>query len=228
MPILVQDAAAAIRWAADHRARVIFTEFGEIVGWADPIGYTDLMYQLFTYPPSVLAEAVRYAWEHGALVLSAAGNLGFPGCSSPWNGIGVVCVGAVDDGIVPGPDYRGQKALYSNWGADVQLTAPGGGLAPTWLRSQPDRHDLYARESGTSGAVAYAAGIAALLMSAGANNEEALRVMECTADDLGPPGPDFVFGYGRINAARAMAALGSGITCPAPPRNVLDMISRGP
>lgn len=60
--------------------------------------------------------------------------------------------------------------------------------------------------SGTSMASPYAAGVAALVLSKNPNltPDEVRQVLRSSADDLGTPGWDPVFGYGRINAARAV------------------------
>jgi subtilisin family serine protease len=55
----------------------------------------------------------------------------------------------------------------------------------------------------------HVAGLAALLAAQmGNNNPDALRarILE-TADDLGAPGRDPAYGYGRINAARALGII---------------------
>lgn len=76
----------------------------------------------------------------------------------------------------------------------------------------------YTTKSGTSMACPGVSGTMATLYQAyrqynnGQNPESALikGIALNTADDLGNPGPDFKFGYGRINARRAHEVLASG------------------
>lgn len=60
--------------------------------------------------------------------------------------------------------------------------------------------------SGTSMASPHAAGVAALVLSRNPAlaPDQVRRVLRASADDLGTPGWDPVFGYGRINARRAV------------------------
>jgi Subtilase family/Concanavalin A-like lectin/glucanases superfamily/Immunoglobulin I-set domain/HYR domain/Beta-propeller repeat len=84
---------------------------------------------------------------------------------------------------------------------------------PQWLASPP-----YAADSGTSQACPAVSGTAALLIEesrafyAGYQPSPALlKAVLCnTADDLGNPGPDFQFGYGRVNALRAVETIQAG------------------
>jgi subtilisin family serine protease len=63
--------------------------------------------------------------------------------------------------------------------------------------------------TGTSAATPVAAGLGALILSAhkgetGFTNADALKLMKDTAVDLGSPGFDNLFGWGRINMAAAI------------------------
>jgi PKD repeat protein len=62
--------------------------------------------------------------------------------------------------------------------------------------------------AGTSMAAPQVAGLAAMLYATGLRTPaEVLDRMEQTADDLGPPGRDLEYGFGRINAYRAITQL---------------------
>lgn len=64
------------------------------------------------------------------------------------------------------------------------------------------------KSSGTTHAAAHAAGVAALIKSANPalNNAAIRQILETSAEDLGATGFDSNFGYGLINAARAVEA----------------------
>jgi len=64
----------------------------------------------------------------------------------------------------------------------------------------------YCRMSGTSMATPHAAGLAALVLSAdpSMSPDEVQTAMQNGADDIGTPGKDIYFGYGRINSANSI------------------------
>lgn len=142
-----------------------------------------------------IQEAVRRAWFAGAVIVAATGNDRLPLANYPAAGPNVLAVGATDVGD--------QRAPFSNQGATV--VAPGVDIVSTyWDPATPNDHSLYAKGSGTSMAAPFVSGVAALLLSAGMDNRQTVDQIVRTADDLGPHGYDGEFGYGRVNAARAM------------------------
>ncbi len=82
-----------------------------------------------------------------------------------------------------------------------QLVAPGVDILTT------DRGDAYFTGDGSSFAAAHVSGALALLLSArpGLTADEQAALLMDTAIDLGPPGPDHEFGYGRLAVNRAVA-----------------------
>jgi serine protease len=194
--------ANGIQYAADHGADVINLSLGATAGLGQAgqlLGDFDLVY-----------EAVDYAWTKGAVVVVAAGNDSFPLCSEPSNAPTALCVGATD--------VNDLRSYFSNSDATMTrpyLVAPGGdGLTcsgdifSTYLRTAPKTvcspSDGYDAIAGTSMATPFVSGVAALLASRGLTNEQIVDCLLETADDLGPPGRDPVFGYGRVNARAAV------------------------
>ena len=149
--------------------------------------------------------AVDYAYSHNVVVVAAAGNTGseenhYPGAHQ--NVIGVAATDANDN--LCGFSTRGDFVDVAAPGCSVFSTVPGG----------------YGWKSGTSMATPHVAGLAALILSLNPTltSAQVRALIEQNVDDLGAPGRDKQFGYGRINAARALAAVepGTGPT-PTPP-----------
>ncbi len=148
-----------------------------------------------------LQTAVNSAVSAGLMLFAASGNEGAGFMDSPANCAGVYAVGATDaqDNLAYFSDSDPQMAVrgLTAPGVDVYTTDMGGG---------------YALASGTSFASPMAAGLAALLWSAKPYDTPAqiFDLMKNSADDLGPPGPDNGYGWGRIDALKAMRLAETG------------------
>jgi subtilisin family serine protease len=151
---------------------------------------------------STLRQAVSYAQRHGVLLVVAAGNDGanvdkrpvYPAAYSNSNVLAVAATTETDE-----------LASFSDFGArSVDLGAPGQDILSTYLGGG------YKVLSGTSMAAPYAAGVAALLRKqAPAATAADLRfAIRSTADPL-PSLAGRVGSGGRLDAARALAAIGS-------------------
>jgi subtilisin family serine protease len=129
------------------------------------------------------------------LIFAAVGNEGYGYMDSPANCTGVYAVGATDSADA--------LASFSNTDPDMAtkgLTAPGVGVYTT------DINGSYASATGTSFSSPMTAGLAALVWSAKPSYSAAqvFDTLKNSADDLGAPGPDGDYGYGRINAMKAL------------------------
>jgi subtilisin family serine protease len=116
-------------------------------------------------------------------------------------------------------DRRGVTAAYSNFGLSIGVVGPGGAGSlgcddeDVWstilpLRKQPCGRDGYEPLAGTSMATPHVSGVAALVISRfgpRATPKFVYSRLNATADDLGVPGSDPIFGYGRVNALRAVS-----------------------
>jgi hypothetical protein len=102
-------------------------------------------------------------------------------------------------------DQNDQKANFSNFGTNVDVSAPGVSIWST-MRG-PAGVGSYGFKRGTSMAASHVSGVAALVWSVNRNlpNQQVRRVIENTCDDINTANPGFVgmLGRGRVNAFRA-------------------------
>ena len=201
--------AAGIRYAVAHKAQIINLsfEFGAGTASAQQI-------------PKIAA-AVRLARRKRVLVVGAAGNAADPRVAYPAALPGVISVGAVTE--------HGCLAAYSNTGPALDLVAPGGGpdaaladepaCQPTAGRSIlqltliPDQHRFGYPTSyvGTSMAAPHVSATAALIIASRVlgrhpSPDAIEQRLKATARDLGPPGPDPMYGAGLVDAGAATAS----------------------
>lgn len=103
-------------------------------------------------------------------------------------------------------NHTDQIASYSNRcgvAKNYCLAAPGTVIALS--ADSTAANPKYVIGEGTSFAAPQVSGAAALISAQGYTNLDGIRqVLLGTADDLGTPGPDDVFGYGRLNVGRAV------------------------
>lgn len=198
------DEAAAILYAVDHGARVINLSFGG--------------------PSTSTTErrAVRYAAEHGVLLVAAVGNdyqrgnpVHYPAAllqpvRSRGRGGRGLAVGA--------SKHDGTRAAFSNTGTHLSLVAPGEKVlgAVSALSSPRDyprvalpgsREGLYAFGTGTSYATPQVAGAAALVWAAnpGLSAADVADYLKGTASGQGRWSPRLGYGVLDVGAAVALA-----------------------
>ena len=140
----------------------------------------------------VLKDSVQEANERGILIISTAGNTGEREVRYPAAFEGVIGVGAVNSSK--------KIESYSTLGDHVSLVAPGASVYTTSLYSG------YSSVSGTSFAAPQVAGTAALIWSVAPDisSEDVRQILFQSAEDLGEPGKDFVFGNGLLNTEAAV------------------------
>jgi subtilisin family serine protease len=129
------DAALAIVYAAENGARVINLSWGDY------------------HKSNLIADAVQFAADRGALICAAAGNDNSSNLLYPaaLENNAVMAIGATDS--------QDKKASFSNYGSWVHLSAPGTSIYSTYMNNS------YATLSGTSMSTPHVAGLAALVIS---------------------------------------------------------------
>jgi len=158
---------------------------------------------------SVLHDALKYAYEKGVLLVAAAGNSGSTAKHYPAAYDEVVAVTATNE--------VDQPAWFTTYGDWVELSAPGDYIISTISSIHDPRFSYpYDYLSGTSMATPHVSGVAALVWSLFPTmSRDVLRFhLRDTADDLGAAGFDVFYGYGRINAQRAVEQ-------PLPPHDLV-------
>jgi len=180
-----------------------------------------------TTPPDAFVQA-RNA---GVIIVAAAGNDSSSAYSYPASLDGVVSVSAVD--------INKKLAFYSNFGSTIDVAAPGGdttvdlngdsypdGVMSTWADDSSGTPVLgYGFLQGTSMASPHVAGVVALMKSVKPDLtpqmfDDYLASTDPTkqlTDDLGAAGRDDSYGYGLIDALKAVQAAGAGAPPPADP-----------
>jgi thermitase len=172
------DVANCITWVHDKGARVISMSLG---GGGS----------------TTLRQAVNYAWQgggvNGSVLVAAAGNDGDATLNYPAAYGNVVSVAATDN--------RDRRASFSNANRDVQVAAPGVDV----LSSYDSSNTSYTRLSGTSMATPHVSGVAAVIRTThpGLTAAGTVARLSAATDDLGPPGRDPSFGFGRVNLFKA-------------------------
>ncbi len=150
---------------------------------------------------SAVASAAQYFQSKGGVVTIAAGNQStfVTAADNPY----ALTISATDSSDL--------LCAWSNTGNIIDLAAPGSGIPSTGIGGS------YVTAGGTSLSAPIVAGVAALVISvnpslSGAQVQDILRK---SADDLGAPGWDPSYGWGRVNAYKAVLAATGGTPPPA-------------
>lgn len=148
----------------------------------------------FSSVPTSLAvqSAANYLRSKGGLLFVSAGNANRDEGYTPTTSMIPVSATA----------YNNARAGFSSYGAFVALSAPGAGIYTT------TKGGGYGGVNGTSFSSPIAAAVGALVMSINPtlSADQVQGILFGTAVDLGTAGRDVYYGYGRVNAAAAVAA----------------------
>ncbi|WP_128567075.1 S8 family peptidase [Methanocella paludicola] len=177
----LSNVISGIQWSVTNGAQVISMSLGS------------------SSDSQALHDAVDAANAGSVVVVVAAGNDG-GAVSYPAAYDSVIAVSAVDESLT--------KASWSNFGTEVDLAAPGVNVYSTYKGS-------YAYLSGTSMACPHVSGVVALVLTTapgkydktgdGWDPGEVKQKLYDTARDLGSTGKDNYYGYGLVDALKAVS-----------------------
>jgi serine protease len=177
----ITDIADAIRFAADNQADVINMSLGG------------------SGESQIMKDAIEYAHSKGVVIVAAAGNENRNSASYPARYARVISVAATD--------AQNEKAEFSNYGAGVDIAAPGGGNgSKVWQETiDPETNEpIIAGFQGTSMAAPHVAGVAALIKSVGVTQpDEVLAVLQQSVRKIDTD-PQNYFGAGHLDASAAV------------------------
>jgi len=168
--------ANGIVWATDNGADVINLSLGG------------------TTQSSAMLNAVAWATNHNVVVVAAAGNDGTATTIYPaaYDNQGAIAVASTDQ--------NGNKSSFSNYGASVDVAAPGSGIISTL------NNGGYGSKSGTSMATPFVAALTALIQQqCGSLSPFTIRqILQASGTPVPTTsGPNYAFN--RIQAGAAIA-----------------------
>ncbi|MFA5975394.1 MAG: S8 family serine peptidase [Elusimicrobiota bacterium] len=173
--------ASAIIYAADHGIKVLNMSFGS--DFCDSV---------------VILQAADYMRSKGGLVIKSAGNSSINRGCAQMPGLVYVSATDADDHLTD----------FSNFGQEIGVSAPGSAILTTNCNGclQGPGHGEVDTVAGTSFSSPITAGVMALIFSIDSTftPEQAQQILFDSTDDLGDPGYDIYYGWGRVNASRAV------------------------
>jgi hypothetical protein len=183
MPIRVTNLSGGGYWSTISQGLIHAADNGARVANVSFLGVTSSL---------TVQNAAQYMKNKGGLVIVSGGNTGTQQTYASTTTM--IPVSATD-----GNDVRASWSSYGNY---IAMAAPGAGIWST------TRGGGYGAVSGTSFSSPVTAGVVALMMSAAPKlqNTKIESLLFSTAVDLGTAGRDPYYGYGRVNAAKAVQA----------------------
>jgi subtilisin family serine protease len=184
-----------IMYAVDHGADVINISAGSL------------------FANDAEREAVEYALQRDVVVVAAAGNGGRDGYPADQVQYPAAYPGVIAVGATAGPPLGSDLiADWSSRGPALTVVAPGTNIIG--YTANTVSWSLSAGLQGTSFASPLVAGLVGLMKSVDPilTPAAAKAALIATAVDRGDPGFDQTFGWGLIDAARALEAVGGRVT----------------
>lgn len=222
--------------AFNDQGRARMTEIVGAIRHAGTSGVTivNMSYVYTTYPAvaedvAVLTDAVNtFLLARNIITIAAAGNFGSannPGRMNdalpPGSIPGVIAVAATELSDADFPKFREQISDRSSRGSWVSVTAPGKFVRTLWRTNPPGCVEApcttegtlgYQSGTGTSYATPVVSGVASLIKGCypTLTTAQVKSLIESSADKIGTDayvsGRNNTYGYGRVNAFKAMQA----------------------
>jgi thermitase len=189
--------ADAMYYAIDHGARVINMSLGG------------------SSSSSLLQDAVDYAVQHNVIITVSMMNFNTGAPYYPAAIPGVIAVGSTNPDDKRTHPFFWDAASGSNYGSHISVVAPGNYIYGLQYQSNTNYNTYW---GGTSQAAPHVAGLAALLLAQNPSRTlaQVRAIIENTSEDqVGDPAEDVAgwdqyYGYGRINAFKALS-VASGV-----------------
>ena len=194
----ISDIAEAIIFAADNGANVINMSLG---GGGES---------------KLMQEAIDYAYQKGVVIVAAAGNSNRNAAFYPARYPKVIAVSATGS--------TGEKAPYSNYGAGIDVAAPGGAISRGKNGEKGDtsggilqntidprtKQSVFSSFQGTSMAAPHVSGVVALIEASGVKDpEKVLQVLKQSSRKVADDTLNY-YGAGHLNAAAAVNIASQG------------------
>ncbi len=199
----LSDLLDGARWAVDHGANVV------------NVSQTGVQF-------ATVQTTGAYIRSQGGVLVYAAGNDGADLSTFDWPD--VIVVGGTDEADA----LLSDAFVTSAHGLALDVFAPGANILSTYV--SPSGLGL-GLGSGTSSSTALVSGLCGLLWSArpGSTPAEVEAYLTGGCVDLGPPGEDDYWGFGRIDAhASVLAALATSYGCGPNPPGSLTLLDGAP
>ncbi|SFQ40766.1 S8 family serine peptidase [Hymenobacter arizonensis] len=175
-----------------------------------------------------MQDAIAFANQQGVVVVACTMNTNSSTSYYPAAMTGVIAVGSTNPDDARTSPFFWSTTSGSNYGAHISVVAPGNYIYGLSHTSNTNYNSYW---GGTSQATPHVVGLASLLLTIRPQLTPAQvkSTLQSTADDqIGQPSEDVAgwdqyYGFGRVNAARALASVVTSAATPRVPASALQL-----